>query len=267
MTHRRIRRRVGGLVAAAVLAGAGPLAACGSSGDDAASNPTTTSAGDGEAAAAALEVGEQYLTALSAEGAADIDAMVALSAPGSVAERYALHTGAVIEVQGPSGDEAEPGAVRAEGDALVLTLTGAGGATVDTTWAGFVVDDEGLLESFTIDGTALDDRLIVDGESDSVAGVTASVVSAFQLVSNDSPVVVIEVENGADAPYRLRGADYAADGERVSSTPGENGALVVPAGETARALLVFATAPFGGVVTLEGVVAGDRFELSLPLEP
>lgn len=264
--------RVGGaaLVMAAALALGALLAGC--SGDDGESGATTTTAPPGsedlgDSGEAALAAGEEYLTALTAEGTPDIDAMVALSAPGSVAERYAVHTGALTEVQGPSGDEAEPGALRIEGDTLVVTLTASDGSTVDTTWGDFTLDDEGLLDSFTINDTELDDRLIVDGDSDTVAGVTASVVSAFELVTNDSPVVVIEIENAADAPYRMRGAVYVADGERVTSVPGENGALVVPAGETARALLVFAAAPFGGTLTMEGAVAGDRFELSLLLQP
>lgn len=91
-------------------------------------------------------------------------------------------------------------------------------------------------------------------------------VCAFELVTNDSPVVIVEIRNAGDAPYRLRDAVYVSDGTRVTSAPSRGG-LIVPAGATKRAALVFGTAPFGGSLTLEGSAAGDRFELSLPLTP
>lgn len=249
-----------GVVAALVV-----LAACGSDGggssDDAAA--TTTTVADG----AGLEVGREYVEAVAADDGPDTDAMVALSAPGSVAEDYATYLGAVADVQRASGEPLDQGEVTVEGDELLLRLEGQGGVVVDTRWSTFTLDEEGRLVDFTIDDEPLDDRLVVDGARENVDDVTASVVAAFELVSNDSPVVVVEIENAGDTRFRLLGADYEApDGTGGTSTPARGG-LVVPAGATNRAALAFATAPFGGTVILNGAAGGTPIEIELPLTP
>ena len=253
-----------GAVVVAVLATGG----CSSGGEDAGGSTTTA---DGAATAttvdpAAVDVAEQYLEALTADGGPDLEAMTALSAPDSVAENYAVHTAAVAEAQAASGEPTAGGEVRVEGDTVIATLLGSSGATVDTTWADFTLDDDGLLVDFTIDGVALDDRLVVGGASDTVDDITIAVASAFELVTNDSPVVIIEIDNGAGGAYRLRGATYEApDGTTVSSSSPAGRGLLVRAGATNRALLVFATAPFGGTLTLTGITGGATLTHELPL--
>lgn len=250
-----------GLLVALLASGCGSDGG-GSSSDD--STATTTTVVDG----AGLEVGREYLEAVAADDGPDTDAMVALSVPGSVAEDYAAYLGAVADVQRASGEPLDQGEVTVEDDQVLLRLEGQGGAVVVTRWSDFTLDDQGRLVDFTIDGEALDERLVVDGASDTADGVTASVVAAFELVSNDSPVVVVEIENAGDARFRLVGARYeASDGTRVTSAP-SGGGLVVPPGATNRAALAFATAPFGGTVTLQGVVGGETpVEMELPLTP
>ena len=131
----------------------------------------------------------------------------------------------------------------------------------------FTLDDEGRLVDFTIDDEPLDDRLLVDGPSTTVAGVKARVVSAFELVSNDSPVVVVEIDNGGRGRFRLVDADYTAPDGLVFTTSPSGGGLVVPRGTTSRAVLAFATARFGGTVTLHGAVGEAPVEIALPLTP
>lgn len=263
---RRWAAVTGAMVGLALIAGG-----CGGSGDgedEAAGSTTTAEASPTTVDPAAVDVAEQYLRALTAADGPDVDAMTALSAPDSVAENYAVHTAALAELQAAAGEPASGGEVRVEGDTVIATLVGSGGATVDTTWADFTLDDDGLLVDFTINGVALDDRLVVGGASDTVDGVTISVVSAFELITNDSPVVILEIDNGSDGRYRLSGASYEApDGATVTSSPDEGRGLVVPAGATNRALLVFATAPLGGTLTLDGTLAGVPVTHEVPLTP
>lgn len=241
------------------------LVGCGSddsgSSDDTAA--TTTTVADG----AGLEVGREYVEAVAADDGPDTEAMVAVSAPGSVAADYAVHLGAVADVQQAAGEPLDQGEVSVEGDQVFLRLEGTGGVIVDTRWSDFTLDGEGRLVDFTIDDEPLDDRLVVDGASETVRGVTATVVSAFELVSNESPVVVVEIRNAGRGRFRLVEADYTApDGTEVTSTP-SGGGLVVPAGATNRAVLAFATAPFGGTVTLHGAAGESPVEIALPLTP
>lgn len=262
----RLSRAVAGAVVVVALVAAG-CSSDGGGGDDAAGSTTDPSGTPTTVDPAAVDVARRYLEALTAAGGPDLEAMTAVSAPDSVAERYAVHTAAVAEVQAASGEAAGGGEVRVDGDTVIATLVGSSGSSIDTTWADFTLDDEGRLVDFTIDGTPLGDRLLVGGASDTVADVTISVASAFELISNDSPVVVLDVDNGASGPYRLRGATYEApDGTSVSSSPDGRG-LLVHAGTTSRALLVFATAPFGGSLTLSGVVGGTTVTHDLPLTP
>ena len=265
----RVSRAVAGAVLVVALA-AGGCSGGGGDGDDAAGSTTTTADESGTAMTvdpAAVDVARQYLEALTADGGPDLDAMTAVSAADSVAEDYAVHTAALAELQAASGEPASGGEVRVDGDTVIATLVGSSGSSIDTTWADFTLDDDGRLVGFTIDGTPLDDRLVIDGASDTVADVTVSVASAFELVTNDSPVVILEVDNGAAGAYRLRGAAYEApDGTTVSSSPAGRG-LLVRAGATSRVLLVFATAPFGGTLALTGIVGGATVTHELPLTP
>ena len=264
----RRRAAVSGAVVVLVLIAGG----CGGSdddgGDDAGDRTSSTVAVATTVDPAAVGVAEQYLEALTADDGPDVETMTELSAPDSVAERYAVHTAALAELQAAAGEPASGGEVRVEGDTVIATLVGSGGATVDTTWADFTLDDDGLLVDFTINGTALDDRLVVDGASDTVDDVTIAVVSAFELVTNDSPVIILEIENGSDGPYRLRGASYEApDGATVTSNPDQGRGLVVPAGGVNRVLLIFAPAPFSGTLTLDGALSGAPVTHELPLTP
>lgn len=243
------------------------LSGCGSGGGS--SDGTTTTAGGATTTvdAAGLDVGRRYVEAVAADGGPDTDAMVALSAPGSIAEDYAVHLGAVADVQAAAGEPIDQGEVTVEGDKVFLRLDGTGGVIVDTRWSDFTLDDQGRLVDFTIDDESLDDRLLVDGASETVRGVTASVVSAFELVSNDSPVVVVEIDNGGRGRFRLAGADYTApDGLTGNTTPAGAG-LIVPRGATKRAVLAFPRAAFGGTITLHGALGEAPLEIALPLIP
>ncbi|MCB1004201.1 MAG: hypothetical protein KDB35_08440 [Acidimicrobiales bacterium] len=263
---RTARVRAAVAVVAVVVAAAG----CGG-GDDAApaDGPGAAEATTPVAGARASHFLSDYLAAMAADGGPDTDAMAELTAPGSVAERYARHLGAVADVQRAAGEPAEQGTATVEGDGVLLRLEPAGGGDpVELTWADFTLDEDGRLVDFTIDGETLDDRLVVDGASDTVDGVTATVTSAFELVSNDSPLVVVEIDNGGAGRLRLVGADYEApDGRVLTTSPSDRG-LVVPRGATNRVILAFARAPFGGTVTLHAVVGGDApLDIDLPLTP
>lgn len=263
--------RVARVVAAIGTAGAlVVLPACGDGGSPGGTVGTTTTAAATATTAAdapGLEVGRQYVEALAADGGPDTEAMVALSAPGSIAEDYAVHLGALAEVQAAAGEPIDQGEVTVDDGKVFLRLEGQGGVIVDIRWADFTLDDEGRLVDFTLDDEPLDDRLLVGGATASARGVTATVVSAFELVSNDSPVVVVEIENGGRGRFRLAGADYTApDGVTVDTGPVGDG-LVVPRGATSRAVLAFPRAAFGGTVTLNGAVGESPVEIAVPLTP
>ena len=245
---------------AVLLAGTMAVAACG--GDDSstaadAGGDTVESAGPEE-----LAVGEQYLQAL-ADGS--FEQMIGISAPGSVADLYARHTQALYEIQIDAGETPEEREVTVADETVTVAFTPPGAAAVRTEWTDFTLDREGDLVSFTIDGVALDDRLFVDGEPVRTGDVTAEVVSAFELVSNDSPVVIVELTNQGDGDYRLLAAEYEAPDGTVEPTGPTGDGLVVPSGASNRVALVFGTAEFGGTVILQGEQGDTLLEHELPL--
>lgn len=243
-----------------LLAGALALGACG--GDD---DSTSDGAEDGTDASTGTEelaVGEEYLRAL-ADGS--FDHMIELSAPGSVADRYARHTQALLEIQIDAGETLEQREVTVAGETAIVAFMPPGASAIRTEWTDFTIDREGRLVSFTIDGVSLDDRLVADGEPVQTGDVTAKVVSAFELVTNDSPVVIVELSNQGDGDYRLLAAEYAAlDGAVETTGPTADG-FVVPAGASNRVALVFGTAEFGGTVVLQGEQGDTLLEHELPL--
>ena len=253
----------GAAVGMTVLLLAGPaLVGCdssdsGTSASEPTSAPATT---DTAGASEAIAVGERYLTALA--GGPDTEAMLALSALGSVAERYAVHTRALSEIQVASGQQPDDLAVVVHGDEATVTFSNSSG-DVPTAWADFTLDEQGRLDSFTIDGKPLEDRLIVDGASDTAARVA----SAFELVSNDSPVVIVEFKNQASRRYQMARAVYVApDGTRSTSRPTGAG-ILIPAGTSNKAAIIFGTAPLGGTMTLVGDLAGTPVRHHLALTP
>lgn len=261
---RRTARPTHRLVAAAVALLVLAAGACGGSDGDGAADPGAAATGSSTTApgsAEAVAIAERYLGSLTGDGGPDTDAMVALSAPGSVAERYAVHTGALAEIQIASGEDPESGTVSVDGDTVTVTFSGAGGPPVETTWTDFTIDGHSRLDDFTINGVSLDDRLIVGGESDTTARVTATITSAFELVTNDSPVVIVEIQNGSRREYRLRHTLYATgpdEADQASGSDPSGEGLIVAPGATERAALIFGSAPFGGTVTLVGELGGSR---------
>jgi hypothetical protein len=244
-------------VAAVALTTLLVLASCG---DD---EGTTDEEASGSAEA--VEVGEEYVRALGGEDGRSFDDAIVLTAAGSVADGYARHTEAVNAIRVEAGEVPEAREVTVEGDTVVVTFTTADGSIIDTDWSDFEIDGEGLLTDFTIDGQSLDDRLVVGGEPVVTDDVAVTVVSAFELVTNDSPVVVVEIDNGSDRAYSPREIDYVAPDGTVEPTAPSDGAAIVPAGADNRLLLIFGSAPFGGDVVIRGDLGGTGIEHELPL--
>lgn len=211
--------------------------------------PTTTDAlaVDGRAAATS------FFEALASRDPERTTDLVAATAPNTIARRYALHQRNVREILGVG----QGGTLERAPDRAVVCSSPAVPEqdTVCTEFRDLAFDEDGLLTAFTLGGTELDDRIVVDGPAVTVDRITVRELSAYRSPTSETTLVVLEVVNNSGDAFELFGfgATYRPD---EASPPVEAdaswGEADIPAGATGLVLVRFPNAELGGVVQVSG---------------
>jgi hypothetical protein len=238
---------------------------------DADGTTTSTSAPDAEDAS---QVVREYFMLLGANNLGDMPRMLDLSTPGSPAHLYARHQIAGTRALGPSTATVEFG-----DDSVETCIDGynAAGQTEQLcyTYADFTADpDTGLLETFSVNGNPVADRIRAgDEQGASSQGVTVNVVTAYLTALGDV-MLNLDVTNSLTTPLNVTdydfqyvdtsGRQFAPSQDFFSQLPSE-----IQPGATAPVLAAFSQAPFGGTFTFVGFtnefMTGVRVEV--PVAP
>ena len=179
--------------------------------------------------------------------------MLEAAAPGSVAFDYATHQTAVRQVLGSSA----AGSVDRSLD-RALVCSGPAVPEQDllcTEYRDLVFDNEGLLASFTVGGTELHDRIVIDGPAVTIDLVTVTAVSAYRSPSTNTILAVLEVANGGTSAFELFpfGATYRPTEESAAVEADASwGVPAIDAGATSRVIVRFTDAPLGGILQVGG---------------
>lgn len=128
---------------------------------------------------------------------------------------------------------------------------------------------DGKVQSFTVDGKSLDDRLIVSDGSSVVGGRGAEVtpVVAYKAASNDTLIVGFDLASGDD-PIMHNTASYRGPGGRQSASSNSVGTFDLGADSMASQAESFPGAELGGELIIEiGYESTGRpVEITVPIE-
>lgn len=243
------------LAAAAAITIVLGLAGCGDDGDASGTAtteeirggglPTSTMAPDDGVPEAAVE----YVEALATGTVTSIGRMAELAAPGSPAELYARYHLASARYWGggpPSTTEVRDDEIEVCDDDL------AAGEPTCTVFGAFEVDADGLLVTFSTDGSPIDDRLRAgDPAGVGTEGVSVVVLTSY-LTSRGDLVVVVDVTNNRGEVIEVDdcSATYVGpDGRQVTQQCGSMLPQVQP-GATTSVAYVFEQVAQGGTMTL-----------------
>ena len=200
----------------------------------------------------------------------DPDKMAAaqsLASPGSLAEAYLIHQGALANsyLDGGSGSTEDKSTKTAEGYRLCDPNSNEKDSC--TAYTDFKSVD-GKLSSFTVNGLDLTNRLAIGKGAAVKAGSLATVkfISSYQAASNYL-FAVLEVKS-ADKKLILGTyqATYRAPGGRQSTATGADGPAELGANSTANISIVFEKAKPGGELTLTIAVEDYNLDKSVTLK-
>ncbi|WP_159942044.1 MULTISPECIES: hypothetical protein [unclassified Nocardiopsis] len=214
------------------------------------------------------DVVEGYMAALSATG--DPEQMrggLALAAPGSTAHAYLTHQAAVAQAWVDEGSPAWNTEVRSGADGYELCPEDAPAADC-LSYGGFTFED-GLLS-----GLLVEDRdpgpglLVADGTRTGSAGVRATLLTAYQSVTDKFLVVTVEFAAADSVSLDLTHASYErADGggERVQEAVGR---YELDADTATHAVFFFPGAVPGGTLRVGGCLeeCSALVDIALPVE-
>jgi hypothetical protein len=241
-------------VLATTLAGVIVLAACGGDDDSADSTTTETDTHDEETtttAAGVPEVAAQYLGLLGDADLGGMARMVDLAADGSLAELYAQYHIARMRYAGPAPSTSDVKGATVEQCGEEVNAAG-GTETVCSVFSDFEVDDAGRLVTFSVDGSAIADRLRAGDPAGVTAdGVTVRVVAAYLTAQGDL-AVVLDVTNGSEGVAQVDdcAATYTGpDGRQVTQLCVSLLPRVQP-GATASVVYIIEQATLGGVLSI-----------------
>jgi hypothetical protein len=247
----RRRPRIALLVSGLVLVIA--TACSGGGDDDPPPTSTTSTTTTTEPAANSGASTAAFFEALTSRDPSQSAAMVAASAPGSVARSYALHQLAARTILGPT----PAGRSERAPDRVVVCSAPAAPEqeTACTEYADLAVDSEGRLTSFTVNGADITDRVLVNGPVVVVDRIEVHAVSAYRSPTSAAMFAVIEIANGSGTTFEMfpfaatyRPTEQAAAVEADASW----GTAVVPSGATIRILLRFPDSALGGTLQISG---------------
>lgn len=196
---------------------------------------------------------ESYFAALASRDPEQAADMLAASAPGSMAEGYAVHQSAVRGVLGP----AESGALDRGLDRFVVC---SGPAELErpptcTEFGGLAFDDKGRLESFTVAGSDLGDRIATGGPAVLAERISVRVLSAYRSPTTESTLVVLEIVNSSDHTFEI--LPFAATYRPTEDSPAVEadaswGLTEVAAGDKTSVLVRFSDVSLNGVLHVGG---------------
>jgi len=204
-----------------------------------------------------LDVGVVYLRRVFATTPATVAAAQRLTAPGSLAERYAVASTELATAITDAAERVPPTTITKHGSELhacTVEVT----TTQCATFAAFRSDRHGRLVSFTINHLSLAGRFAIDaGQSDAALGVTGNLDIAYESPTPPTLLIVFSVRGAPDGARAVdvSSATYVGpDGharQPHADTPLEPpGPLVV--GPEVRTLFAVAVpgAPLGGTLTV-----------------
>jgi hypothetical protein len=207
--------------------------------------PPAESAPGGPGQPAQTSHWDQVVALNAAMDARDLDAMAALIAPGSPAERWLSYWSTVEATDVAAGQPADTDAGSTAYDEAsgTVTTTYADGTTTVT--KDYTTDGAGRIMSWSDEaGTPIADRLWTQNTAGTGAGQTVTITSAFLTSSGDLYVTAdITGDAGSDIDWRPTyvGPDGVARQPAASIGPDQ----VVPGGTT-KVAYVYEAAEFGG---------------------
>lgn len=138
-------------------------------------------------------------------------------------------------------------------------------------FSGFVVDDEGRLETFQLNGVAIDDRLAAPSEPKTIGPISVGLLGAFERVTVDELAVVLAI-TPAGEQLDVSWQDVTYDDQRGAEIPVDLPASAYPRSigpVGAQAFVVqFPTAALGGEVVLTYTTASTQtpVEVRVPVD-
>jgi hypothetical protein len=205
------------------------------------------------------QVAVTYVTAFATDDPDLIaDQMISAAAANSPAGAFAEYQRAVAA----SDDDVTPLVTNVDGQRM-SACTDTNQCTV---FADFVVDSAGLLQSFTVDGTAVDGLVKAGGPPQTAGTATARVVGSLLDRASQSLNVALElVAGGDDVQVDLAAVTLLQDGQPSKPPTATRGDGNVPADTTRTAVVTFASGTLGGTLTVTVSGAGLASPQTVPL--
>lgn len=241
------------------------LAACGG-GDDAVPQgepgaaAASTAGGEGSEAAKADGPSDEDLRklfeALTNQTPVNMKAASRLTAPGSVAEAYVRHQGAVAQAEADGGDSGSTQVFADKGDREFTSCDEAGKEC--TTWADVVAEGD-KVASFTTNGKPLGPRILIGGKRKfDVGGLgSARLISAYVSTGGDL-WITLDIRNASQGSLAIesRTAYRAKSGRQSSAGTVAGPSSLLPDSRATYALYVTG-GRLGGDLHLEMFSEGD----------
>jgi hypothetical protein len=199
---------------------------------------------------AALAYFEAFATSRPSEMATMVDHALE-SSPAWVYARVQTAFMAAQQQEGWGPFDAQR--LRVTDTGVELCQTGPDGRRSCMDFENLTVTD-GKLATFTIAGTAIEDRLFAGGTTATDGDVVVELIGAYHSVQADSLVVVVDITNGSSQPVDLNlySAEYLTPDSRQVSAEEAVGPFDLRPGASGYAALMFPAQGVGGAVYITG---------------
>lgn len=224
---------------------------------------TTTEVDDAQAAA------KDYFDAFATYDPSQMQRMLELSAPGSLAHNYARFQIALTMASEQEGQLLEPEQVQVENGAITLCPESVGELECFT-FSDFIADEDSqLLVDFSAGGQPLAGRLVGgNGTKVEAGGAQFEMVAGYRSTTTDQFSVALSIQNGPnDINLNLYTAEYIGpDGVQQSATTA-TGPIQLRPNTVSTALISFQAAAPGGRLFLGGSSADftQTYEAEIPV--
>lgn len=216
------------------------------------SQPNVTVADASASASAPAKVAdnswESVTTFVEAQWDGETEKALALTEPGSPAERYAKYQIAADEAYVTNGQGSMSEGVAFsyvdDSDAGTVTITDQNDPTTEYIWSDFVVSPTGKVVTWTGASGPLEDALWSKDATAKAAGATIELVGAYKANSGNL-FIVLDVEAGDKGATMAYDASYVVDGRSTKATYTVAPSSIEP-NTKAYHVYVFENADFGG---------------------